>query len=104
MLVTVVDVLSSLFLAAIVVILFSLLVANFAPTIKSTQPGFVTVLAYLVAELAALVVALWIVSGVAQYDLLPTLLAAGIAALIFVPGLAAKLPSPAAVTGLFKRN
>ncbi|ABD88230.1 hypothetical protein [Rhodopseudomonas palustris] len=104
MLVTVVDALSSLFLAAIVVILFSLLVATFAPTIKSTQQGFLTVLAYLLAELAALFCALWIVSGIAQYDLLPTLLAAAVAALIFVPGLAAKLPSPAAVTGLFKRS
>ncbi|MBB5045722.1 FtsH-binding integral membrane protein [Rhodopseudomonas rhenobacensis] len=104
MLLTVVDVLSSIFLAVIVVLLFSLVVTNFAPTIKSTQQGFLTVLAYLAAELVALFVALWIVSGIAQYDLLPTLLAAGIAALIFVPGLAAKLPSPAAVTGLFKRN
>lgn len=104
MLAAILDAVSSLFLYAVVVILFSVAVALFAPAIKVTQQGFLTVLAYLAGELAVLFVALWIVSGIAGLGVLPLLLAAGIAALIFVPGLAAKIPVPAGLGNILKRN
>jgi hypothetical protein len=98
------DAVSSLFLFAVVVLLFAIAVAYFAPVIKVNQQGFFTVLAYLAGEVAVLFVALWIVSGIASLGILPMLLAIAIAALIFVPGLAAKIPVPANLGGIFKRN
>ena len=104
MLAAILDAVSSLFLFTVVVLLFAIAVALFAPVIKVTQQGFFTVLAYFAGELAALFVALWIVSGITHLDVLPMLLAIGLAALIFVPGLAAKIPVPANIGGMFKRS
>jgi hypothetical protein len=98
------DTVSSLFLFTVVVLLFAIAVAYFAPAIRVTQQSFFTVLAYLAGEVAVLLVALWVVSGIAGLGVLPMLLAIGIAALIFVPGLAAKIPVPANLGGLFKRS
>lgn len=104
MLAAILDAVSSLFLFAVVLIVFSVAVALFAPAIKVAQQGFLTVLAYLAAELVVLFVALWLVSGIARLDVLPLLLAAGVAALVFVPGLAAKIPVPAGIGNLLKRK
>jgi hypothetical protein len=104
MIAAILDAVSSLFLFTVVVLLFSIAVAFFAPAIKVTQQGFFTVLAYLGGELAVLFVALWIVSGITGLDVLPMLLAIAVAALIFVPGLAGKIPVPANIGGIFKRN
>jgi hypothetical protein len=104
MLAAILDAVSSLFLFTVVVLLFAIAVAYFAPAIKVTQQGFFTVLAYLAGEVAVLFFALWIVSGIAGMGVLPMLLAIGVAALIFVPGLAAKIPVPANLGGMFKRS
>ena len=104
MLAAVLEAMSALFLYAVVILVFSIAVALFAPPIKVAQQSFWTVLAYFAGEVAVFLVALWIVSGLASMGLLSILLAGVVVALVFVPGLAAKIPVPANVTGMFKRG
>jgi hypothetical protein len=94
-----------LFLLLAVSIVFAVFVAFMAPP-ASKSPGlsFTTTLLYVAAELAALVFALWIVVSISGYDLLPILIALALAAVVFMPQLVAKIPLPAAVSGLLGKK
>jgi hypothetical protein len=93
MLMIALDTAAYVILLLLVVLLFGLVVAFFVPT--ATHParlGLPAVGLYVVLELAALVLALALVNSIGGYEVLPTLIAAVLLALILVPGLAAKLP------------
>jgi uncharacterized membrane protein len=62
------------------------------------------VLLSLAAEFAALVVAVWLVVQVSEFELLPVLIALAIAAVVFAPQLVARIPLPAAVTGILGKK
>jgi hypothetical protein len=105
MLAAVFDFASFLFLLLLVVLTLAVVVA-FAvpPATKSPRPSFYTLLAYLAAELAALVVAVIIVFSIADHDVLPSLIALALAAVIFTPQLVAKIPVPAAVGNFLNKK
>ncbi|WP_322517201.1 hypothetical protein SR870_06495 [Rhodopseudomonas palustris] len=94
-----------LFLLLVAVLVVAVFIAFLAPPLgKLARPSLTTVLLYLAAELAALVVAVWLVAQVSAFELLPVLIALAIAALVFAPQLVARIPLPAAVTGLLGKK
>ncbi|NVN86491.1 MAG: hypothetical protein HXX15_10425 [Rhodopseudomonas sp.] len=94
-----------LFLLLIVMMVFSVFVAFMAPPVsKSPALSFTSVLLYFAAELAALICAVWIVVEISGFDLLPILIALAVAAVVFMPQLVAKIPVPAAVTGMLGKK
>jgi len=94
-----------LFLLLIAVMVVSVFVAFMAPPASKTPaPSFTTVLLYFAAELAALAFAVWIVVSISGYELLPILIALAVVAVVFMPQLVAKIPVPAAVTGLLGKK
>ncbi|MCD0421682.1 hypothetical protein LOC51_31080 [Rubrivivax sp. JA1024] len=94
-----------LFLLLVALLVFSVFVAFTAPPLtKSPKPGFTTVLMYFAAELAALIVAIWLVVQVSSFELLPVLIALAIAAVVFAPQLVAKIPLPEPVAGFLGRK
>ncbi|ABE39919.1 hypothetical protein [Rhodopseudomonas pseudopalustris] len=94
-----------LFLLLVAVLTVAVFIAFTAPPLTgSSRPGFTTVLLYLAAELAALIVAIWLVVQVSELELLPVLIALGIAAVVFAPQLVARIPLPAAVTGFLGKK
>jgi hypothetical protein len=105
MLAAIFDFASFLFLLLLAVLTFAVAVAFVAPPAsRPPRPSFYTLLLYLAAELAALVVAVMIVFSIADHDVLPSLIALALAAVIFTPQLVAKIPVPAAVTGFLNRK
>lgn len=93
-----------LFLLAVALLVFSIFVAFLAPPLGRVRPGFATVLAYVGAELVALVAAIWLVVEISSVELVPVVLSLAIAAVVFAPGLVAKIPLPAAAAGLLGRK
>ncbi|MBI5129664.1 MAG: hypothetical protein HZA66_09500 [Rhodopseudomonas palustris] len=94
-----------LFLLLVAVLVVAVFIAFIAkPLDRLPRPSLTTVLLYLAAELAALVVAVWLVVQVSEFELLPVLIALAIAAVVFAPQLVARIPLPAAVTGLLGKR
>lgn len=94
-----------LFLLLIALLVVAVVIAFAAPPVgKLARPGLPNVLLYLAAELAAVFVAVWLVAQVSEFELLPVLIALAIAAVVFAPQLVAKIPLPAAVTGLLGKK
>ena len=58
----------------------SVFIAFIVPPLSKSRPSFTTVLLYVIAELAALVIAVWLVVQVSSFELLPVLIALAIAA------------------------
>lgn len=94
-----------LFLLLIALLAVAVGIAFTAPPVgKLARPGLTMVLLYLAVELAALVVAIWLVVQVSEFELLPVLIALAIAAVVFAPQLIARIPLPAAVTGFLGKR
>ena len=94
-----------LFLLLVALLVFSVFVAFTAPSLtKSPKPTFTTVLMYVAAELAALIVAIWLVVQVSAFELLPVLIALAIAAVVFAPQLVARIPLPPALAGFLGKK
>jgi hypothetical protein len=94
-----------LFLLLIALLVVAVFIAFTAkPLGKPSRPSLTTVLLSLAAEFAALVVAVWLVVQVSEFELLPVLIALAIAAVVFAPQLVARIPLPAAVTGILGKK
>lgn len=94
-----------LFLLLVALLIIAVFIAFTAPPVgKLPRSGLTTVLLYLAAELAALFLAVWLVVQVSELELLPVLIALAIAAVVFAPQLVARIPLPAAVTGLLGKR
>jgi hypothetical protein len=92
------------FLLLVALLVVSVFIAFTAPALGRAKPGFTTVLLYFAAEFVGLIAAIWIVAQVSSLELLPVLIALAIAAVVFAPQLVAKIPLPAAVTGLLGKK
>jgi hypothetical protein len=94
------DTASFLFLLLAVVLVFGVFVAFFVPPAGNLSLPMIGL--YVVAELAALALALIVVFQISNFDVLPTLVGLAVAAVVFVPGLVAKLPIPKTWPGATK--
>jgi hypothetical protein len=100
MLMSVLDTASFVFLLVAVVLVFGVFVAFFVP--HATKLSLPVIGVYVVAELAALALALMVVFQISNFDVLPTLVALAVAAVVFVPSVVAKLPIPKSWPGATK--